>query len=152
MALRTLSSSSEVRPSSNAADDQEHGGRPGAGKEGLDLLLEQHSGDPDGDRSGDQPPAQSLVGRAMHPSVDHAAQDAPPDGEPIAPEVDQEGGGGADMKQHHERQEGGVGLVDVPAKQLGEDDGVAQAAYREELGDPLQQCQYEGLENGHCFL
>ena len=56
------------------------------------------------------------------------------------------------MQQHDERQEGRVGLVDVPVQELGEDDGVAQAAYREELGDPLQQRQYEGLEQGHCFL
>ena len=88
----------------------------------------------------------------MHPTVDHASEHTPCDGEPVAPEIDQQSRGGADMQQHDERQEGRVGLVDVPVQELGEDDGVAQAAYREELGDPLQQRQYEGLEQGHCFL
>jgi len=158
-ALRMLSWSSAVRPSSKVAaqhdpavDEQEHRRRPGAGKEGLDLFLEQHPGKPDGEGSGDQPPAQPLVGCAVHPTVDHAPRDTPRDGEPIPPEIDQQRRGGADVEQHHECQEGRVGLVDVPAKQLWQDHGMAQAAYGEELGDPLQQCQYEGLENRHCFL
>jgi hypothetical protein len=74
----------------------------------------------------------------VHAAVDHAPNHRLDDGAPIPPEVDQERGSGADVQQHDEGQEGGVGLVEVPAEQLREDHGMAQAADREELRDALE--------------
>ena len=82
----------------------------------------------------------------MHPAVDHAAEYRPDDGDPVAPEIDRQGDGGSDVEQDHEGEEGGISLVDIPAQQPGQDDGMSEAAYRKELGDALKQGQYQGLE------
>jgi hypothetical protein len=50
------------------------------------------------------------------------------------------------VRGYEEREEVGLVLVQVPPEQLGEDDRVAEARDREELGDPLQDTDYDRLE------
>src|SRR5205814_6309778 len=106
----------------------------------------------DGDGAGDQPPAEALVGGAIHAAGDDTTKHAPDDRQPVAPEIDDQRGGRADMKEYEEGQKGGIRLVDIPAKERGDEDGVAEAADWKEFRDALQQCQYENLENRHSFL
>ena len=63
--------------------------------------------------------------------------------DPVAPEVDQQADRAADVEHHDEREPERLGLrlaVDeaVPAEQRREQDGVAEARDREQLGDALQ--------------
>ena len=71
--------------------------------------------------------------------------------DPVAPEVDQQADGAADVEHDHEGQPRrlGLGLPDddvVPAKQGREQHRVAQAGDREQLGGALQDAEDDRLE------
>src|SRR5262249_54604566 len=69
--------------------------------------------------------------------------------EPIAPEISEERDRGAEMKDHEEWQEAAAGLIDVPAKERWQDDGMAETAHRKKLGHALKDRHDERLQRVH---
>ncbi len=122
----------------DAVDDQEGRGGSRVSEEALYLLLEQDADQAGRHRSGDQPPAEALVRGAVHAAVDQAANHGLDDGDPVPPEVNEQCRSGADVQQDDECEERWVGLVEVPAEQLREDDRMTQTADWKELRDALQ--------------
>ena len=75
-----------------------------------------------------------------------AAQKGEEDVDPLAPEIDQQSGRRAEMQHDEEGQEGRGILVDGPAEQGWNDDGMGEAADREELGHALEGGQENRLQ------
>src|SRR5439155_13287118 len=109
------------------------------------LVLEREPEDPGRNRADDEEPRELRIGVA-----DLAVAQAPPqtlhDPHPVAPEETEQDERRREMRRNEERDEERVVLMDVPPDELREDDAVAEARDREELGDALEQTQHDGLE------
>src|SRR5262245_13828259 len=110
-------------------------------------MLEEQAENACRDRSDDEQPAElrvPVVG--CNPPVSEAAPHAAKDAHPVAPEEDKEHDRGREVRRDEEGDEVLVVLVDVPAEQAREDDAVAKARDRKQLGDALEQSQDDRLE------
>src|SRR5438270_574377 len=134
--------------SGGGIEQPRHLEQPG-GRDGRRSEQEEEAGQPEWNRAQDEHPAQALVLVTAQASRDGAAQQGSGDRPPLLPEVDHQRGGGPDVEQGQKGEEGGSGLIDPPAQQPGDDDAVAEAADREQLGDALEQGQYDRLERRH---
>ena len=83
-----------------------------------------------------------------HRSTADAPHHRREDGDPVAPEIDDQRQGGAQVQSDHKRQERVGALVDVPAEQLRRNHSVAQAADREQLGYTLKKGKDDDLREG----
>ena len=105
---------------------------------------------PGRDRADDEQPAEARVavaGRDL-PVAQRAAEAArrsAPSRSRKKPKQDERG---RQVRRDQEGQEVVVVLVDVPAEQPRQDDGVPEARDRERLGDPLEEPQDDRLEVG----
>ena len=96
----------------------------------------------------------SHASRSVEVSIRRFAsvrKNARDDVDPVAPEVDQQADGAADVQHDDEREPERLRLglardQRVPAEQRREQDRVAEARDREELADPLQQAEHDRLE------
>ena len=97
-----------------------------------------------GDDHPQQPPRLPHLA-AIRRDPEEAAQQV----EPVAPEIEEESRRRADVEDHDERQERRRLLVHRPAQDRRQDDRMAEAADRKQLGDPLQDRQGIGVEIAH---
>ena len=96
----------------------------------------------------EQPPELGVrVGR-VDPAVAQAAPEALHDPHPVTPEEAEEDERRGQVGRDKERDEVLVVLMDVPPEQFREDDAVAEAGDREELGHALEQAEDDRLPVG----
>src|SRR5205085_197484 len=81
-------------------------------------------------------------------AVAEAAPEAAQDPDPVTPEEDEQDDRRGEVRRDEEGEEVGVVLVDVPAQDARQDDAVAEARDREELGHALEQAEDHGLPVG----
>jgi hypothetical protein len=133
----------------DAVGGQEDRGGRRRREQAAQRVLEQQPEDAGRDRADDEQPAQPGVAVAGGDLA--VAQRAPQPGEdppPLGEEHREEHHGGGEVRRDEEGQEVIVVLMDVPAEQPGQDDGVAKARDRERLRDALEQPQDDRLEVG----
>ena len=123
-------------------------------------MLQRQPREPDRDRGHNDHPGQHLVSvlrrksrgaRCGRDDVPDRGEEGPDDPQPVPPEVQDHGRGGGDVQPHDEGQVRRLGLGHVEVlcprapDQRRDEHGVAQAGYREKLGDPLQKPDHPGF-------
>ena len=151
--LPDLGSAPEALPpqQDESVDDQEDRGCERLRQCRPHGMFEEQPEDAYGDRGGDDQPGQPL-GRCLDLALAKRAEEGGDDQKPVAPEVDQQSDGAPHVKHHHERQPRrlGLGLPGddvVPPEQRREQDGVAEARDREELGRTLKHPEHNRLKS-----
>ena len=120
-------------PEDHAEHDQRGPDQPQVAGGSLDRVLEQHPEDADRQRADDHVPGQPVVqpaGRGVAQPA-HPGRDQPPD---VRPEVDEDGGLGAELGDRGER-----GARVVVEEDPGDDPQVGRGGDRQELGQPLDE-------------
>jgi hypothetical protein len=131
----------------HAVDRQKHAGDPRQAEgELLQHLLEHRADDHRGNGGDHHPPEQPPLLRRACAAIEHHRH---AEIEPVAPEVDQKRDGGAEVHHHQERQEPVPLLIQVPVEQVRDDDGVAEAGDREQLGHALDEREHDDLKQSH---
>ena len=128
----------------DAVDHQEGGGHRRGAEQAAQEMFQGEADDDRRDRADDDHQEELPVRR--HRRRTAAAEKGEEDVDPLAPEIDQQGGRRAEMQHDQKGQEGRQILVEGPAEQGWYDDGMGQAADREELGHALKGGQENRLQ------
>src|SRR6266571_1261526 len=137
----------------HAVEGQEQRRRYRLAERRAEQVLEREAGQPDRDGRHDEQPAQALV-RIGDLPVPQRREQTDDDARPVLAEEHDQRDRGGDVYGDQERQVRRVGDRHVqvrrpaPAEQRRDQDAVAEAGYREELGDALQQADEHSLEVG----
>ncbi len=112
-------------------------------------MLEEKSDQARRDGADHEQPGKARVGVAGRDlAVANAAAEPSEDPQPFGEEEEEEDDCRGEMRRDEESQEVRLVLVEIPAEQLREDHGVAEARDREELGHALQETDDDRLEVG----
>ena len=110
-------------------------------------MLEEKADQPCGDRADDEEPREPCVGVVVADlTISQAAAEPLEDARPFREEEDEEDGRRREVRGHEEGEEVGLVLAQMPAEELRQDDGMAEARDREQLGHALQETDDDRLE------
>jgi hypothetical protein len=119
-------------------DNQEHGGGLRASKELTNRIFENDAEQADRHSADDEQPSKSLVRIRANLTANDALNERPHDSNPRIPVENHERERRAQMQYGDKSEKRWIGTVDiVPLQHCGDEDGLAEAAYREQFAYAL---------------